>query len=294
MLIQPVRHGPHRDLRRSLIRKMKNSRGNAAESDAADFILKTHIKRVPVAVREIPFQVFREPPGYDRTYDMDHLLRGKVVPVCQHRHRRRLLIVPAIFDSQLIHLPAALRAKLDPGIGVDTVIDTGVHGDKAAQHPGIGRIHDGIGREPCDIPLPDRDAVRLRMPASQSGDRRDVFDLHDPVFPVPLPQVFILHREDGRVHHPRHADVHEGPEDPPLIIRIRRGFEIPVLYGIFFELFYQVIKPFILVHSPFPSSLHALSSDTVLIVLPQFCRSRNLHPEQPVLPVYFQNQILSR
>ena len=36
-------------------------------------------------------------------------------------------------------------------------INAGMHGNETAQHLGIGRVHDGIGRKSCNIALPDGD-----------------------------------------------------------------------------------------------------------------------------------------
>ena len=93
MLIQPVRHSPHRDFGGLPVWEMKDSRRNAAEGDAPDVIFQAQVQRVPVAVRQILFKVFCESPGYDRSDDVNYLLRGKIVTVRQHRHGCRLFIV---------------------------------------------------------------------------------------------------------------------------------------------------------------------------------------------------------
>ena len=87
----------------------------------------------------------------------------------------------------------------------------------------------------------------MGVPAFLIRDRRNLCNLHNPVFPVPFLQIFVLYCENVRGHLARHADIHQRPEDTFLTRRIRRGFQIPVLYGIFFELIYQVIQTFVLV-----------------------------------------------
>ena len=66
--------------------------------------------------------------------DMDHLLRGQVKPVRQHRNGGRLLVGGPVLSAQKLHLPVALIAELYPGEGVDAVIYAGVHRGKAAEH----------------------------------------------------------------------------------------------------------------------------------------------------------------
>ena len=144
---------------------------------------------------------------------MDDLLRRQVIGVRQHRNGSRLLVVSAIADPKLIHLPAAFRPQLYPGEGMNAVVDAGVHWDKTAEHLRVGCVHDGVNGKTGDIPLPDRHAV------SNHGDLRK---RDDPFFADPLPQVFILQGENGIVQLLRHANVHQRAQDPPFALVILR------------------------------------------------------------------------
>ena len=66
------------------------------------------------------------------------------------------------------------------------------------------------------------------------------------------------------------ADVHQGPKDPFLSRRICRGFQIPVLYGVLFELFYQIIQALVLVHGRTLSVLLILQSNAALTIFQFF------------------------
>ena len=124
MSVQPFRHSPDRDLRRPPVRKAEDAGRDTAEGNAPDPVPGTEIQRVRVAVRQVLFEFLRQGTGYNRPHDMDHFPSGKVVPVRQHGHSGRLLIVPAVLCPELIHLPAAFRPELDPRKGMNAVCDT--------------------------------------------------------------------------------------------------------------------------------------------------------------------------
>ena len=157
MFVHPFCHSPYRDFGSFPIREPKDSGGNTAEGNASDIIFQAQVQRVFIAVRQILFQIFCQLPGDDGADNMDHFLRGKIVTVRQHRNGCRLFIIRTVFCPQFIHLLIALSPQLYTGIGVDAVINAGMHGNETAQHLGIGRVHDGIGRKSCNIALPDGD-----------------------------------------------------------------------------------------------------------------------------------------
>ena len=83
---------------------------------------------------------------------------------------------------------------------MDTVVNTGMHRDEAAQHLRISRIHDGIYSQPCNIALPDGHSI---------SDYGNIGRLHNSIFTDALLQILILHRKNRLIHLSRHSDVHK-------------------------------------------------------------------------------------
>ena len=107
MFVQPFAYGTDRYFRRTFIRKAKHASGDAAERYAAQAVLGAKVKGISVAIRQILFQRLCQPSLHNGADDMDDLLRRKVISVRQHGDGGRLLIISAIADTELIHLPIA-------------------------------------------------------------------------------------------------------------------------------------------------------------------------------------------
>ena len=159
MFTHPGCHRLHCDFCRPPVGEAEYSCGYAAEGHAFQTIFFAHIKCIPITVCQILFKRRCQFVLDDRTNDVNDFLRRKVVPVCQHRNRSRLLIVPAISDPQLIHLPVALSPQLYAGVGMNAIINTGMHRHKASKHLRVRRIYDCVHGKPCDIALPDGKTV---------------------------------------------------------------------------------------------------------------------------------------
>ena len=171
---------------------------------------------------------------HNRPHDVDHLFGRKVVGVRQHRHRGRLLVIPAVPDPQLIHLPIAFGAKLHPRKGVNAIVDAGVHRHKAAEHLRIGRVDNGIGPKPRDVALPDGQAV---------PDHRDVRKGHNPLFLRPHRQISVLHAQHVVGHLPRHTDIHQRTQKGAFTFIILWRFQIFIFSGVGFERVHEEIQP---------------------------------------------------
>ena len=75
---------------------------------------------------------------------MNNLLSRQIIATGQHRHCGGLLIIFSISMPQVLHLAMTFISQLNTGKGMNTVINTGMQGNKTAQHFRIGRIHNGI------------------------------------------------------------------------------------------------------------------------------------------------------
>ena len=59
------------------------------------------------------------------------------------------------FITLLFHQHCAVVAKLNPGIGVNAIINAVVARLIASSHTAVGGIDDGTDLEPCNVSLPD-------------------------------------------------------------------------------------------------------------------------------------------
>ena len=60
------------------------------------------------------------------------------------------------------HDAGTSQPKLYSRIGMDRIVDTAVARDKASQHLAVGRINNGIHRQPGDVALPQINAGSYR------------------------------------------------------------------------------------------------------------------------------------
>ena len=111
-----------------------------AESHTSESVFSAHLQCVSVAVSKVFLKFSCQLILYDRADNMDDLFRRQIICICQHRDCRRLLIVIAELESERVHASGAVLAQLHACICMDTVVDTRVHRDEAAEHLGIGRI----------------------------------------------------------------------------------------------------------------------------------------------------------
>mgnify|MGYP000264278731 CR=1 FL=1 len=92
------------------------------------------------------------PVGYPAVNDwpdcMQHIAAGKV------EGGGDLGLTGWLRTSLLLHNFGAGQPQLDPGIGMDGVVDTAVIWNVAAGETGVCRIDNGITAERCDISLP--------------------------------------------------------------------------------------------------------------------------------------------
>ena len=151
--------------------------------------------------------LFRHPAvcdGADRVQDVSarQIIRGRDL-----RPAGRLLI-----SLRFHHLGAEIP-KLDPGVGVDAVVDAGVHRHEAAQHLRVGGVHNGVNGQTGDIPLPDGHAI---------SDHGNLRKRDNSVFADALPQVFILYGQYRTVQLLRHTNVHQRAQDSSFSLVILR------------------------------------------------------------------------
>ena len=74
------------------------------------------------------------------------------------------------------------------------IVDASVTGNKTAQHPGVGRIYNGIHRQPGDIPLPQGNpAAQLSVYPVRLLYGGNGLHLHNPFFRGLLLQEGILY-----------------------------------------------------------------------------------------------------
>ena len=119
------------------------------------------------------------------------------------------------------------------------------------EHLGVGRVHDGVHGQPCDISLPERQLVRKgQLDSVCFRKRRYILKLHDASLRGPFRQVFILDPKRPLRCFPRHSDVHQGAEDPPLALPVVRNGHISVFHGLRLEVADQLIQPLVLCALP--------------------------------------------
>ena len=143
------------------------------------------------------------------------------VPAGQVEGRGDLGRAGGLLVALLRHQGVAGQAELDAGAGVDDVVDTGVAGLEAAQQGAVGRVDDGVGLQPGDVPLPEHDPGIVR----RGGEGRPVDDA--PVFCFPG-KVGILKGQKIIGHRTGRPDVHQGAQQPALAGFVLRDGQIPV------------------------------------------------------------------
>ena len=218
---------------------MKYACGNAAKSHALQIIVRAHFKNIPIAVRQILFQ-FRCKIGlHNRTYNVNHFLRRKVICIRKHRQSCRLLVVAAVDHTEFLHPAGAFGAELYSCKCMNAVVDTCMHRYKTAQHLRIGCVDDRIHRQPGDVALPYRHAIL---------NHRDIGKPDNTLFFRAALQVFVLNSQYAFRHLPRHTDVHKRAQDTALSLRVTGCLQIFILNRVCFEFFYQVIQTLILCH----------------------------------------------
>ena len=85
-------------------------------------------------------------------------------------------------------------SRLDDCLPMDAVVDAGVHGLEAAQHPGVCGVHDHAHRKAGDVPLPQGKKIGAGPHASIARpDRRYLLLRDETLFPVPLRQILVLY-----------------------------------------------------------------------------------------------------
>lgn len=80
----------HGDLCRSIVWKMKFTRGDAAERDGLQPVLRRKRKTGAIAGGEKLSVLLRQCTVYNRPNRVEHMTRGEIVPCCDLRRARRL------------------------------------------------------------------------------------------------------------------------------------------------------------------------------------------------------------
>ena len=244
---EPFCHCLDRDLGRPLFREAEHAGGDAAECHTAQTVFRTEVERVPVTVSQLVFQVRRKAVIHDWPDDMHDLFRGEIIALCQHRQGGRLLIIPSVAGTKRLHLLMAFGAELDTRIGVDTVVDAAVAGLETAQHPGVGGVYDRVHGKAGDVSLPEGQLIRKRLFAAEAlCDRRNTIKTHDPSLLRPFLQVLVLDQQGLLRHGTRHADVHQGTQEPLFALCVRRCPQIFILNGVRLESFHKIIQTLLL------------------------------------------------
>ena len=151
----------------------------------------------------------------DGSHGVDDAPRRQVVRAGDLRPRRGLGVALALHDAR------ALKAQLHASVGVDGVVDAGVQRPPASGHLGVRRVHDGIGGERGDIPLPYGEPT-----VSRRG--RDIPHARDTGLLDHAAQQLILDREERRVRRCGLTGVDERAEGPPVNLeRIARIGDLP-------------------------------------------------------------------
>ena len=114
---------------------------------------------------------------HDRSDCMQNIFTRQIVSRCDLCLSGRFLI------SLLIHDICTGIAQLNPGIGMDTVIDTVMTRLVATGHPTVSSIHDCITAKCRDIALPEIDSILYRL---------QIIKIRNTFFFRSLLQVFIL------------------------------------------------------------------------------------------------------
>ena len=98
-----------------------------------------------------------ERAGDDRPDSMQDIAAGQV------KGRGDLRPAGFLFMPLPPHQFRTGQAELNPGKGVDGIVNAPVTGDKAAQHLAVCRIDDRVAAQGCDIPLPEIDPFPHRL-----------------------------------------------------------------------------------------------------------------------------------
>ena len=124
-------HGLHRDLRRPLVGKVKFSRGDAAERDALQPPRRGQVQAAAVAGGKQRF-VLRRHTAFDDGAD-----GVQDIPAGQMERRGDLGLAGRLKMTLLLQQGCAGKPKLDPGGGVDGIVDALVVWHIAAGHTGV-------------------------------------------------------------------------------------------------------------------------------------------------------------
>ena len=124
--------------------------------------------------------------------------RREVVAARQLGPSRWLLVALGPHDAR------ALKAQLDPRVGVDGVVDATVVGHEAAQHLAVGGVDDGVDLEHGDVAVPHREPV-VREP--EVVHTRDAAALGEATL-----QVLVLDAEKLVAHGPRGPHVEKAAQ----------------------------------------------------------------------------------
>lgn len=79
---------------------------------------------------------------------VQNVFAGQVISRCDFRPSRFFHV------SLLFHQFCACQAKLNPGEGMDRVVDAAVIGAEAAQHLAVGGVDNGVTAQGGNVALP--------------------------------------------------------------------------------------------------------------------------------------------
>ena len=88
------------------------------------------------------------------------------------------------------------------------IVDAAVARLIAAGHAGICRVHNRVAPERRDVALPEIDP---------RFHRRQIADVRDSSLQSQIAQILILNAENLIIHRTRHTDIHQPPQQLPLL-----------------------------------------------------------------------------
>ena len=185
---------------------------------------------------------------------MDHVAARQVETEGDLRRTYGLLV------ALTPHQVRAGEPQLYPRSRMDRVVDAAVAGNKTAEQRAVGRVDDGVRREPGDVSAPE---IELLM---RSGGRKLARGYGSPALPLRA-QIAVLLRKQFRSGGPWRAHVHQRAQKPPLPLRFFGHLHLMVLRVFRLQRANQINPAFFLGHlAPLPRSRSRRRLHSILII----------------------------